>query len=292
MQVRLAIMFFTAWQTRFVLLGIHGDGIGSTDALVARTGVGHHRNHGATHTGVAGQSCLGDDVREDRLAEDAVTQRAVDGLTQAVAVVAFFALFGRTDIVVACLQDEADIIERCCGGKVPHHAQGQLQLFFLGTAAKASPLVKEHLAAGFFIDEMGVAAGNDRRCHVAVSLASDLDRLWQYVDSEGDGAQAKHHGRDRHGTVELATVSYSFKGGYYVTINHGFFVCSYLHLSKILVGAGQRVSAGQPIAVSGNSGRNTTGPHLHVSCRWGGNKGKYFDPALILEYITTQLTNM
>ena len=45
------------------------------------------------------------------------------------------------------------------------------------------------------------------------------------------------------------------------------------------------------IAVSGNSGRNTTGPHLHVSCRWGGNKGKYFNPALILEYITTQLTN-
>lgn len=45
------------------------------------------------------------------------------------------------------------------------------------------------------------------------------------------------------------------------------------------------------IAVSGNSGRNTTGPHLHVSCHWGGNKGKYFDPTLILEYITTQLTN-
>ena len=91
------------------------------------------------------------------------------------------------------------------------------------------------------------------------------------------------------GTVVAA--SYSIKGGYYVTINHGFFVCSYLHLSKILVGAGQRVSAGQPIAISGNSGRNTTGPHLHVSCRWGGNKGKYFDPVLILEYITTQLTN-
>ena len=91
------------------------------------------------------------------------------------------------------------------------------------------------------------------------------------------------------GTVVAA--SYSIKGGYYVTINHGFFVCSYLHLSKILVGAGQRVSAGQPIAVSGNSGRNTTGPHLHVSCRWGGNKGKYFDPTLILEYITTQLSN-
>ena len=91
------------------------------------------------------------------------------------------------------------------------------------------------------------------------------------------------------GTV--TTASYSIKGGYYVTIDHGFFVCSYLHLSKIQVSAGQRVSAGQPIAISGNTGRNTTGPHLHISCRWGDTKGKYFDPTLILEYITTQLTN-
>lgn len=91
------------------------------------------------------------------------------------------------------------------------------------------------------------------------------------------------------GTVTSA--SYSIKGGYYVTIDHGFFVCSYLHLSKILVSAGQRVTAGQPIAISGNTGRNTTGPHLHISCRWGDTKGKYFDPTLILEYITTQLTN-
>ena len=91
------------------------------------------------------------------------------------------------------------------------------------------------------------------------------------------------------GTV--TTASYSIKGGYYVMIDHGFFVCSYLHLSKILVSAGQRVSAGQPIAISGNTGRNTTGPHLHISCRWGDTQGKYFDPTLILEYITTQLTN-
>lgn len=91
------------------------------------------------------------------------------------------------------------------------------------------------------------------------------------------------------GTV--TTASYSIKGGYYVTIDHGFFVCSYLHLSKILVSAGQCVSAGQPIAISGNTGRNTTGPHLHISCRWGDTQGNYFDPTLILEYITTQLTN-
>lgn len=90
------------------------------------------------------------------------------------------------------------------------------------------------------------------------------------------------------GTV--TTASYSIKGGYYVTIDHGFFVCFYLHLSKILVSAGQRVSAGQPIAISGNTGRNTTGPHLHISCRWGDTKGKYFDPTLILELLLSAKT--
>ena len=154
-----------------VLLGIHGDRIRRTDALVARTGVGHHRNHGATHTGVAGQCRLGNDMREDRLAEDAMTQRTVDGLTQAVTIIALFALLGRTDVIVSCLQDETNIVERCCGGKVPHHAQGQLQLFLIGTAAKTSPLVQKHLATGFLIDEMGVAPGNDGRSLLAISIA-------------------------------------------------------------------------------------------------------------------------
>lgn len=81
----------------------------------------------------------------------------------------------------------------------------------------------------------------------------------------------------------------STNGGHYVTVNHGVCVCSYLHLSKIKVKVGQHVKAGDIIAISGNSGKRTTGPHLHIACRWGGERGKFFNPLLILGFVSEQL---
>ena len=88
------------------------------------------------------------------------------------------------------------------------------------------------------------------------------------------------------GTV--TAVSYSSSGGYYVTVDYGVCVCSFLHLSKIEVKNGQHVSAGQKIAVSGNTGKRTTGPHLHLSCKWS-DTGKFFDPRILLRFITNEL---
>ena len=60
--------------------GIDGNGIGSADALVAAAAVAHHGYHGSSHTGVACRCGARDDVREDAVAEDAVTHGAVHGL--------------------------------------------------------------------------------------------------------------------------------------------------------------------------------------------------------------------
>lgn len=58
-------------------------------------------------------------------------------------------------------------------------------------------------------------------------------------------------------------------GRYVVVIHENGLETRYAHLSLSLVMPGQRVTAGQPIALSGNSG-NSTGPHLHFESRLDG----------------------
>lgn len=60
----------------------------------------------------------------------------------------------------------------------------------------------------------------------------------------------------------------------------------YAHLTRPLVQAGDIVEAGQPIALSGSSGR-TSGPHLHFEVRLGGDRyGDTVNPSLwIVPYV-------
>lgn len=55
--------------------------------------------------------------------------------------------------------------------------------------------------------------------------------------------------------------------GLHVVIQTGDHRHGYCHLSKVSVSVGQRVETGQEIGLSGNSGSNTTAPHLHYEER-------------------------
>lgn len=82
------------------------------------------------------------------------------------------------------------------------------------------------------------------------------------------------------GVVTL--VSYDDGGyGHYLTIKHSNGVeTRYGHLSRSLTLPGQRVEAGEPIALGGNTG-NSTGPHLHFEARYMGTP---MDPLKVFDF--------
>ncbi len=72
------------------------------------------------------------------------------------------------------------------------------------------------------------------------------------------------------GTVILAT--WSVETGYIIGIQHNFnFVSFYKHNSVLLKKVGDRVKSGESVAIAGNSGENTTGPHLHFELWHNGS---------------------
>jgi murein DD-endopeptidase MepM/ murein hydrolase activator NlpD len=70
---------------------------------------------------------------------------------------------------------------------------------------------------------------------------------------------------------------YMVETGYSIAIQHpNNVVTMYKHNSVLLKQAGTAVKAGEAIAIVGNSGENTTGPHLHFEL-W--HKGRAVNPA-------------
>lgn len=81
-------------------------------------------------------------------------------------------------------------------------------------------------------------------------------------------------------TGKVLDVRWSEAGGLSIWIRHGPKTQTYYaHLSCVMVGRGQRVVQGQPIAEVGSTG-NSTGPHLHFSVR---REGQWVNPLPVLE---------
>jgi murein DD-endopeptidase MepM/ murein hydrolase activator NlpD len=72
------------------------------------------------------------------------------------------------------------------------------------------------------------------------------------------------------GTVTMA--GWTLETGYVIQVQHADNIISvYKHNAELLKHIGDRVKAGDPIAIIGNSGELTSGPHLHFELWYNGS---------------------
>ena len=122
------------------------------------------------------------------------------------------------------------------------------------------------------------------------TVSGRITSYFGYRTSPTAGASSNHKGIDisvpvgstvvaaKAGTV--VTAAYSASAGNYIAISHGDGVYTYyMHCSSLAVSSGAKVSQGQKIALSGNTGVST-GPHLHFAVYAGGT---YVNP---LSYVS------
>ncbi|MFN0214485.1 MAG: M23 family metallopeptidase [Saprospiraceae bacterium] len=80
----------------------------------------------------------------------------------------------------------------------------------------------------------------------------------------------------------VISAGYTVETGYSIAVQHpNNVVTIYKHNSVLLRREGDNVKAGEAIAIIGNSGENTTGPHIHFEL-W--HKGRAVDPALYINF--------
>lgn len=104
---------------------------------------------------------------------------------------------------------------------------------------------------------------NNRTMHSGLDLKANKDEVLSMFE----------------GTV--LQVGLEKRSGRYVVVQTGDYAISYCHLSKIYVEKGDSISAGDVIAISGNTGRST-GPHLHITAKL---RGKSVNPINLINYV-------
>ena len=192
----------------------------------------------------------------------------------------------------------------------PFHTIGMAQHqqpMLLGVEEPSESVVETEVDMSSMVEETdSILVFDSEETTVPLTVALPLKEIWvnspfgMRRDPMNRKKSRMHNGLDLRARYEnvysmlpgtVTDASFSQNGGYYVTVNHGSCVCSYLHLSEMKVRKGQHVTAGEKIAVSGNTGKRTTGPHLHISCRWS-DTGKYFDPRILLRFVTEELMKL
>jgi len=129
----------------------------------------------------------------------------------------------------------------------------QLSLSMQGITTRRSEISQMH----FFVPVKGIVtnAFNPATDHFGVDLVSDPNaRICAVSD----------------GTVIFS--GWTLETGYVIYIQHEADLISvYKHNAELLKSAGDRIKAGEPVAIIGNSGEFTTGPHLHFELWHRGN---------------------
>lgn len=131
----------------------------------------------------------------------------------------------------------------------------------------------------------------------SITMQPEVDGLIFYrptlgMITENFDADRKHYGIDiaaeagesilsiLDGTVILS--AYTAEAGYVIEVQHNQnFVSVYKHCGSLLKREGDAVQAGDVIALVGNSGQLTTGPHLHFEL-W--HKGRAVNPKLYIVF--------
>lgn len=135
-----------------------------------------------------------------------------------------------------------------------------------------------------------VSAGREWKGSFALPVNAEISGVFGVERVFNGSVQSTHQGLDfrvpsgspvaavNSGRVILARPMF-FEGNW-VVIDHGQGLLTlYLHLSEFSVKEGDDVSKGQPIGLSGGTGR-ATGPHLHLAVRW---QGVYLNPQVLLK---------
>ncbi|MFE3634619.1 M23 family metallopeptidase [Streptomyces cellostaticus] len=140
--------------------------------------------------------------------------------------------------------------------------------------AKAAPAAETAPAAGYSLPVAVPTVGT--AYHVAGSMwSSGYHTGVDFVVPTGTSLKAVGAG-----TVVSAGWGGAYGNQVVIKLNDGYFA-QYAHLSQLSVSAGQTVTAGRQVGLSGATG-NVTGPHLHFEIRTTPNYGSDVDPVAYL----------